>query len=204
MKKTTLLTVVSVGLIAALVGIWSGSKLLSAGADAHLSRYQALTVFTEPRKLAEFELIDQHAAGYDAARLENNWTLVFFGFTSCGHVCPMTMAKLKAIADAVNGNVNVVFVSVDPGRDSPQKIADYVNGFDPGFTGVTGTAAQIDRFASMMGVPYYVDPDPDNYTVDHSGAIFVVNEDAALAASVSPPHDVEKIVADLNVLMGSG
>ena len=177
---------------------------MSPGGDPPLGQYQALTVFTAPRKLAEFELIDQYAASYDAARLANNWTLVFFGFTSCGHVCPMTMARLKAIADGLNGHVNVLFVSVDPGRDSPQKIADYINGFDPGFTGVTGTAEQIDRFASMVGVPYFVNPDPDNYTVDHSGAIFVVNEAAELAASVSPPHDVAKIVADLNVLMGSG
>jgi len=128
------------------------------------------------------------------------------GFTNCGHVCPMTMARMRAIADEVEYPLNVLFVSVDPGRDTPEVIAEYVRRFDEDFTGVTGEAAEIDKLAAALGAPYVVEISDDKYIVDHSSAIFLIGPDGGFRGVTTAPHDVNKVAADLNQLfaeMGS-
>ncbi len=120
-------------LVAALAlagGIWSGSALLRSGAPA-APVYQAATVLPVPRPLSGFELTDQDGRPFGSEQLTGRWSLIFTGFTNCGHICPMTMARLRAIVDATAAPVDVVFVSVDPGRDTPEAIKAYVQRFDP-------------------------------------------------------------------------
>ena len=165
---------------------------------------QYVTVIPAPRGLPEFELVDQDAERFGVEQLRGRWTLLFMGFTNCGHVCPMTMAKLRTIADSVDQPVDVLFVSVDPGRDTPEVVADYVRGFDATFRGVTGTLDEIDKLANALGAPYFVDVTGERYIVDHSSAIFVINPDAALAATITAPHDVVPITGELQDLLEKG
>ena len=193
-------------LVAALAlagGIWSGAALLRSGAPP-APVYQAATVLPVPRPLPGFVLTDQDGRPFGPAQLSGRWSLIFAGFTNCGHICPMTMARLRAIVDAAAAPVDVVFVSVDPGRDTPEAIKAYVQRFDPRFIGVTGQPEQLDILANTLGAPYSVVQDEGQYTVDHSTAIFVVNPDGEFAAVFTAPHDVSAIAADLDSLMASG
>ena len=107
------------------------------------------TLFAEPRALPAFELIDQERIPFGPERLRGRWTLLFFGFVNCPDVCPTTLATLaevrRKVASESAGDVpQVVLVSVDPGRDTPPVLAQYVAHFDPSFTGVTGDPAAIE------------------------------------------------------------
>ena len=131
---------------------------------------------------------------------------MFMGFTNCGHVCPTTMVRLRAIASALElevleSEVNVLFVSVDPDRDTPEVIARYVQGFNAGFTGVTGTPAELEKLANTLGAPFFVQVSDERYIVDHSSAIFVINPDGDYAAVISPPHDIALIVSALTEML---
>jgi len=192
------------GVTAAVAGIWMASMLVEQRPAAVVNNMQFVTVIPAPRGLPEFELVDQDAQRFGVEELRERWTLLFMGFTNCGHVCPMTMAKLRTIADSVDQPVDVLFVSVDPGRDTPEVIANYVRGFDESFRGVTGTPEAIDKLASALGAPYFVDASGERYIVDHSSAIFVINPDAALAATITAPHDVVPIISELQDLLEKG
>ena len=189
--------------VAALAGgIWSSLQLRTAQPAA--APMTAVTVVPTPRKIAAVELIDKNNAAFGAANFEGQWSLVFMGFTSCGHVCPMTMARIRTIRDGVSTPLNVVFVSVDPNRDSPEKIKSYVEGYASNFMGVTGSPAELDKLANALGAPYFVDTDPENYIVDHPSTLFLINPDAALAGVISQPLEIEAVIAELDELLGAG
>jgi protein SCO1/2 len=189
------------GVLAGAVGIWSASQLLDSSATANRPELRAATVFPGRRSLPELQLVDQDGQLFTQERLTGHWTLVFMGFTSCGHVCPMTMAKMRAIAAEMGGSVDVLFVSVDPDRDTPAVIRDYVKAFDEDFTGVTGAPEQIDALANALGAPYFVDKTGGAYTVDHSTALFIIDPEAAYTGVISAPHDVSAILSDLRILL---
>ena len=191
------------GLTAAVAGIWLASMLVDPRPAAVVNNMQFVTVIPTPRGLPELELVDQDAQRFGVEELRDRWTLLFMGFTNCGHVCPMTMAKLRTIADSLDRPVDVLFVSVDPGRDTPAVIANYVRGFDESFRGVTGSPEEIAKLANALGAPYFVDANAERYIVDHSAAIFVIDADAALAATITAPHEVTPIVRELNELLES-
>jgi protein SCO1/2 len=127
---------------------------------------------------------------------------VFFGFTHCPDVCPTTLAMLaqveKKLAEAPTAAApQVVLVSVDPERDTPEKLAQYVKYFSPSFTGVTGPVAAIDEFTRTLGIPVARTPLPNgDYTVDHSAAILLFDPDGAMHALFSGPHSADLIAAD--------
>jgi len=200
MNKIILIAIVG-GIAALLLGIWSAIQLVSEQPVVNTSTYTAATVLPQPRLLPPFMLVDQDGQVLEVADLEGRWTIVFMGFTSCGHICPMIMAKLRAIKAAVQSPVEVLFVSVDPERDTPDKIHSYVRGFDASFTGASGAPEEIARFANALGAPYFVDSSADPYVVDHSSALFILNPDGAFAAVFTAPHKVEAIAADLDQLL---
>lgn len=192
------------GLTAAVAGVWLASMLIGPRPAAVVNNMQFVTAIPTPRGLPAFELVDQDAQRFSVEELHGRWTLLFMGFTNCGHVCPMTMAKLRTIVDTIDQPVDVLFVSVDPGRDTPEAIANYVHGFDASFRGATGTPAEIDKLANALGAPYFVDATGEKYIVDHSSAIFVVNPDAALAATITSLQDVEPVASELEALLEKG
>jgi protein SCO1/2 len=137
-----------------------------------------------------------------AADLAGHPTLVFFGFTHCPDVCPTTLVKLAAIkkTGALPG-MRVLFVSVDPGRDTPAVLAPYVHAFDPDFIGATGSAAEIERLARNFGVAVArVDLPGGDYTMDHSAAVFLLDPHAQIVAVFTPPFDVAPFAADLRLV----
>jgi len=126
----------------------------------------------------EFTLVGERGNPVHGHDYRGRTTLLYFGYTHCPDVCPLTLAKItqamKDIGQTADG-VRVLFVSVDPARDSPQKLAAYTSAFDPRIVGLTGTRAQLDALTKRYRVAYRYGKKDDegNYPVYHSAGIFV-------------------------------
>jgi protein SCO1/2 len=161
------------------------------------------TWLTPSRRLAEFSLIDQHGRTFGNANLHGRWSVLFFGYTNCPDFCPTTLTTLAAIQKQLRAAhtvaPQVVFVSVDARRDTPAQLAKYVPYFDPQFIGLTAADQPgIEAVARELGVAVIIQPGTDgNYTVDHSGALFVVNPEGRLAAILTGPFTVDALRVDL-------
>ncbi len=158
-----------------------------------------------------YRLTDSKGQPFTNADLEGHWTLMFFGYTHCPDVCPTTLSTLAQAMELLRSRGDtdlpqVVFVSVDPERDTPQQLGQYTRFFDPQFIGVTGTEQAIKDLTSGLGIIYAkVDnpKDPENYLVDHSAAILGVAPNGRLAALFSAPHRAPAITHDLQALQGA-
>lgn len=166
-----------------------------------LPETEVFTLLSEPRALPALDLVNKQGAEVGREAFAGQWSLVFMGFTSCGHICPTKMAELRMIQDTAQAEFDAVFFSVDPGRDTPDVIRQYVETFDAGFLGYTGAPDSIERFAAALGAPYFVDTSPGNYVVDHSTALFLINPSAEFAGFVTPPFDIPAITRDLEALL---
>jgi len=159
------------------------------------------TVLKPALALPRFRLVDQDGRPFDRDSLTGHWSLVFFGFTHCGDVCPLTLHRLDLVTRDLARPPAVVFVSVDPGRDTPEQIRRFVRAYREDFTGATGEVGQIDRLTKAFAAYYTVTQDDQGYTVRHSAAVYLVDPQARLAALFSPPLKVASAAADLKVLM---
>ncbi len=151
----------------------------------------------EYRLLEPFTLTDQHQQSFDDKRLRGKWSMIFFGYLSCPDVCPMTLHELNSfsqlLADKAGLNqeeLQVVFVSVDPARDSPSQLGEYVAHFNRDFIATTGQKTEIDRFAQQFGAGYVIEEEtaPGQYLVAHTSAIFLVDPLGRSVAIFSQPH----------------
>ena len=147
-------------------------------------------------------LVGADGLPFAPARLKGRWSLVFFGFTSCPDVCPLTLQLLSAAArDSASGvsagATQVVFVTVDPKRDTPARLKSYLAHFDERFIGLTGSRANLDRFAAQLGAA----SEPSGAGgIDHSTSVFALDPQGRLAGVMLRPADPSRIVADLNAL----
>lgn len=167
------------------------------------------------KTVPSFNLVDARGNPITKVQLLGKWTLMFFGYTHCPDYCPMTLMTLANVyrhceqADpALAHRIQVVFVSLDPYRDTSEILADYLAYFHPLFIGATGEPAELKRFTKFMGINYtYTDtgtgkiisdasqrPSHD-YTVDHSANVYVFNERAVLFSELSPPITPERVDA---------
>ncbi len=186
-----------------VVGAAIGLAVRAPDDNRSVEQFAVTTVLPEPRPLPAFALTDHEGRPFDAARLNGNWDLVFFGFTNCAAICPTTLLILSSVAQALEPPVRVVFVSVDPRRDSTERLRTYVQAFGASVTGVNGTDAQVSGIASALGAAYSV-PDTDgDYMVEHSGAVFLIDPHGRYAGVISRPDDPELITADLQRLIGT-
>jgi protein SCO1/2 len=199
----------TVAIVAVASGILSARWLLRHQTNAEPVVATA-TLLAPPRPLPPLALVDQDNRPFGADRLRGGWSFVFFGFTSCPDVCPVTMSALaqtrKLLADLPErSRPQVVMISVDPQRDTPERLAAYLKAFDPAFVGATGTKPAIDELAQRMGVLAAIRPlDGDNYTVDHTTSVFLVDPNGALRALFSAPHTPKLIAEDYRRIAAAG
>jgi len=161
------------------------------------------TYLSPQRALPDFSLIDQHGRTFGPANLRGSWSLMFFGYTNCPDFCPTTLTTLAALEKRLRSSAapvrpKVVFMSVDAKHDTPEQLAKYVPYFDPEFIGITAAdQPAIEAVAAKLGVGVIITPKPDgSYTVDHSGAIFVIDPDGKLTAILSGPFTVDSLQKD--------
>jgi protein SCO1 len=198
-----------VAIVAVAAGILSARWLLQP-AGGTPPAVETATLLSPPRPLPPLALVDHDNRPFDIERLRGGWSFVFFGFTSCPDACPVTMSALaqttRLLADLPERQrPRVVMISVDPERDTPERLAAYVKAFDPAFVGVTAAKPVIDELAQRMGVLAAIRPlDDDNYTVDHTTSVFLVDPDGALRALFSAPHTPKAIAEDYRRIAATG
>jgi protein SCO1/2 len=188
-----------------------GLLFLSSQGDDSIPRLipdQAMTAFVAPKPLKEFSLVDQHNNPFDLKRLKGRWSFLFFGFTHCPDICPSTLASLSKLREqltkGVNGSKNVqfVFISVDPKRDTAVTLKQYTSYFDPSIIGVTGTEVELRNLTQQLGAQFEVEAsqDSNNYQVYHTSTIFLINPQGQYAALLTPPFDISTISRRFKVL----
>jgi len=165
----------------------------------------AATVLSEPMTVPSFKLTDQHGQPFTEKNLQGQWTFLFFGYTYCPDICPMTLAMLNQVAQQLQDTAvhpKVIFISVDPGRDTTERLGQYVSYFNPAFLGVTGSEEELQRLSRPLGIAYRRSNDSsENYLVDHSANILLINPQAQLQALISPPHDASAIAEDYQKIL---
>ncbi len=151
----------------------------------------------ESRLLQPFSLVDHNGSVFNTERFKGKWSFVFFGYTFCPDVCPITLSVLNSVRDLLKDKNNnalnetqVVFVSVDPERDTPEILSVYTQHFNSEFIGVTGEKNKIDGLTKQFGAGYVFEPEtsPGQYTISHTSAIFLVDPLGELVAVFSQPH----------------
>ncbi|MGD2007153.1 MAG: SCO family protein [Cellvibrionales bacterium] len=157
-----------------------------------------LYAFETPRDFGDFQLVDHRGDPFTPNALEGRWTLLFFGFTHCPDICPTTMSFLARLVEQLDGteaaNTQVVLVTVDPARDTPETLADYVPYFDPDFLGVTGEFIEILGFARSLNAPFRkVTADDGSYQVDHSANVMLINPRGHFHGFFKAPLDLAKV-----------
>ncbi len=147
-----------------------------------------------------FTLVDHTGAAFLRDDLTGRWTVLFSGFTHCPDICPATLGMLKAAQDRIEpgDRLQTVFVSVDPERDTPERLAEYLAWFDDGWIGLTGERDQLDRLLDSLQMAHVRVPTGNGeYTMDHATAIALIDPQGRMAAYWRPPLDAAALHADL-------
>ena len=156
-------------------------------------RINGAIVFDKPRIFSDFELVDHRGEAFNLARMKDIWTIVFFGFSHCPDICPTTLAMLNdtysKLKDSEKQRLQVVMISLDPQRDTVEKLAEYVPYFNQQFTGVTGNQRAIRLLAAELNVAHNPVPlDGDDYTIDHSTHLILINPMGHYHGFFKAPH----------------
>ena len=168
----------------------------------------SLALPTDFKSVADFELQDVNGEPITQAVLDDKWSLMFFGYTQCPDVCPITLQILKNVVTQLEEQgkeaPQIVFVSVDPVRDTSEVMKKYIAYFDERFVGITGDMNKVHAMTSALGIVASFtanEDDPDNYLVDHSASMLLIDPQRRLRAKVTPPLEVDNIISDyLNIV----
>lgn len=191
-----------------LASIWYGIKPEMIWDDTTNSQYlRAASILDSRTPLAAFKLQATTGEEFTNSSLKGHWSLMYFGYADCPHICPDTLTILSRAWDKLgsNGNnipVRLLFTSLDPAKDDVLKLQNFVTRFHPEFVGLTGSEAEVARLSKQLGIYYEVLKDyGDKKLINHTGALFLVNPKGKLHAVFSPPLDADFIAQDLEVII---
>jgi protein SCO1/2 len=196
-KNTFLAIAIVLALAAAVAGAWFAARLGTPELPEHAR------MLSTPRPIPAVPATDHTGAPFGAADFEGRWTVAFFGFTYCPDICPTTLhllADARRMLDDLPqmDRPEILMISVDPGRDSPERLAEYVPYFHPEFRGLHVEAQHLPELTRSFGAAYAYSPlGNDNYTVDHTASIFLVDRQGHVAAVFPTPHTAAGIASDL-------
>lgn len=201
------LLAVAAGLLVFNRGLWFGQHSEMAMPPAT----QSATVIPTPRPLAPFALTDHNGKNFTEAALRDRWTMLSFGYTHCPDVCPTGLATLARFADRLEQSgaevpLQVVFVSIDPQRDTPGRLAQYVPYFDPDFVGATGESQELDKLTRQLGILYAKVESEDSamgYLMDHTASFILTDPQGRFRAVFGAPHDDRTMAADFRLITAS-
>ena len=156
-----------------------------------------------------FQLVDHDGRPVDQSMLEGKWSLVFFGFTYCPDFCPTTLAALEATKQRLGDkakNLQIIFISVDPERDTPQALKDYLSseGFPEGVIGLTGTPAQVRAAADAYKAFFQKVGEGEDYTMNHSLTVYLMGPDGQFRTAVAEELGPERSAAVIERAMARG
>lgn len=195
-------TLLSVGLALFAVTVWNSRN----GSDAPRAREVATG---QPLVGGDFTLVNQDGQTVDQTLLDGKWSLVFFGFTYCPDYCPTTLGVLNAVQQQLGDDakdLQIVFVSIDPERDTPQMMKDYLSsdGFPKGVIGLTGTPEQVGEAAKAYRVYYQKQGEGEGYTMNHSLTIYLMGPDGKLRSPLTHDLGPDKTVDVIRRVMARG
>ncbi|MGX5728647.1 SCO family protein [Metapseudomonas otitidis] len=198
---------VLIALVALVLGL-TVNKVLNGQRQADPTRLldAGIVLLPQPRTVPAISLTDQDGKPLAMNELKDKWSLLFFGYTFCPDICPTTLAQMRELKgllpEAARDRVRIVMVSVDPSRDTPQQLKQYLGYFDPAFLGATGELASIQKLANAVSIPFIpADTSKENYTVDHSGNLVVIGPDGTQRGFIRAPLNNQKLKEQLPVLV---
>lgn len=207
-NRTTLIVLVVA--LAAGLGLWASQKFLGPAPAPQWPQTQAVRLFDPPRELPAFSLRQSDGTQLVPGELKGHWTLVFLGFTHCPDVCPLTLTQLsqaqkqwETIPESMRPRV--LFVSVDPERDTPDRIGEYAHAFHQDTLAATANIPALENFARSLSMVFVKAAAPDGapadqYSVDHSASMAVLDPQGRMSGLVQPPFDPNAIAADMAAL----
>ena len=193
-----------IAVLATAAGIWFARLVLQRTV---VEDELAATRFPVAREIQPFELVDHNHAVFNNAALQQRWSFLFFGYTYCPDVCPTTLSVLNSIAQRlqdVDEDIRFVMVTVDPQRDTPERLAEYVTYFNGDFLGVTGSDQELEQLTRQLGILYNrveSENGSENYLVDHTAAVFLFDPDGRYHAVFTPPLSAENIAGDFRKML---
>ncbi len=185
-----------------------GLLALAVGLDVYISnvhQYNTTSkpeirglLWPSPKRITPFSTTDHEGKVFGLEQMLGKWSFLFFGYTHCPDVCPITLSVLDHVQrrlvnkDHID-NVQIIFVSVDPERDTPELLATYVSYFNHEFIGLGGTMEQIANFTQQIGIAYIhgEETTPGEYAVDHTASVFLVDPAGRLIAIFSAPQQAD-------------
>lgn len=204
-QKTVLVTVAAIALV---LGAVVAKVNRQAPLDRDVLSNSGIFLFDSPRSLPEVTLQAATGDEWSEQDLTGQWDLLFFGYTFCPDICPTTMADLRTVAESLpqesRDRLQVTMVSVDPERDTPTQMSEYLGYFKAGFKGVTGEPTELAKLAQALSVAY-IPPDTseENYLVDHSGQVVMVNPEGQYVGFIRPPFKTTELSRWLPRIMAS-
>ena len=205
-----IILLISIGILSLIIGLWVSQQMLSNNNDTKVPQNLDATVLPNARALVGFNLIDHNGETFSPAQLKEQWSFLFFGFTNCPDVCPTALKVMQSVWKKLPtkmgdiGHPKLYFVSVDPDRDKPEILKQYVQFFNPEFNAVTGDLDELDKLTNQIGILYgYDEKDDDNdleYTVNHSAQLILIDPQGRMRAVISPPHTPETISSNFQTI----
>lgn len=163
------------------------------------------------KEISDFRLTTNEGKSFSKDNLKGHWTLMFFGFTNCGVVCPTTMSNLNKMYKVLEKDLpenkmpHILMVTVDPERDTVDQMNSYVHTFNPHFMGATGEPNDLialEKQLHIVAVKVQVDKeDPEDYYYDHSAEILLINPEGKVQAYLSYPHKPEQLAKDYKLML---
>jgi protein SCO1/2 len=202
-----------IALVALVIGV---VVAINIAPPSENNKTQHVNLYPQVRALPDFQLVDHNNKSFTSENLKGYWSLVFVGYTYCPDICPTTLAELKNVYPELQKiptdfPVQVVLLSVDPKRDTPERLNEYINFFHSDFIAVSGEHSQLFPLVRAMGMMYSMSESTDNpnYLVDHSSSVVVVNPKAQVVGRFKPEFVVgklpisegQKILADMPAIM---
>jgi protein SCO1/2 len=202
-----------IAFVALVIGVFVA---INIAPPSNTSKTQHVSTYPQARAVPDFQLVDHNNQSFTPESLIGHWSLVFVGYTYCPDICPTTLAELKSIYPELQKiptdfPIQVVLLSVDPKRDTPERLNEYINFFHPDFIAVSGEHAQLFPLVRAMGMMYSMSESTDkpNYLVDHSSSVVVVNPKAQVVGRFKPDFAVgklpisegQKILADMPAII---
>lgn len=173
---------------------------------SELPEIETGTLLEQPSLLPEINLVDHHGEAITRSDLTGKWSLLFTGFTSCPDICPATISVLSQLNEKLHAGgteIRMILLSIDPERDTPEVLSQYIELFGGQITGITGSLSGVEKFCNEIGMSFIHMPTSNGrYTIEHSGAIVLIDPLARIAGYFRPPFNTESMAADLQAIVG--
>ena len=207
MKKSHSLVLTLSALIAATSGIWLG-QIFTDNTDISIKPATIQgAIYPNAKVIKNFELIDQLSNKVTKSGFFGHWSLIFVGYTHCPDICPTTLAVMDQVDEFMSQQQiqppNIVFLSIDPERDTPQKLKSYVSYFNKKFIALTGSLSEITKVTQQLNAVFRKAPgmsgeiSEKDYLMDHSSALMLINPDGNLQSILTAPHTPANIIESI-------